>query len=128
MSVIKPGVCRRPSAIFKLAKQKKFALPLIRYRLKQYKCCFTSKELNSPVIIQFSNGGACFNAGKSLDNTNQSAAIAGAIAGANIFIHWQKPMEFLLFCTDHCTKKLLPWIDGLIEASEEHYKEHGNTL
>jgi len=85
--------------------------------------------LNSPVIIQFSNGGAAFNAGKSLDNTNQSAAIAGAIAGAKHIHTLAKAYGVpVILHTDHCAKKLLPWIDGLIEASEQHYKENGYPL
>ena len=89
----------------------------------------TAKQLNSPVIIQFSNGGAAFNAGKSLDNTDQAAAVAGSIAGAKHVHTMAKAYGVpVILHTDHCAKKLLPWIDGLIEASEAHYKEHGYPL
>ena len=133
MSSIKPGVATgdQVQEIFKLAKQKQFALPAVNVigSSSINAVLETSKELNSPVIIQFSNGGAVFNAGKSLDNTNQKAAIAGAIAGAK-HIHtlanaYGVPV---ILHTDHCAKKLLPWLDGLIEASEEHYKEKGYPL
>jgi fructose-bisphosphate aldolase class II len=89
----------------------------------------TAKELNAPVIIQFSNGGGVFNAGKGLDNGGQSAAIAGSIAGAHHVHTMAKAYGIpVILHTDHCAKKLLPWIDGLIEASEEHFKEKGYPL
>jgi len=133
MSTIKPGVATgdQVQEIFKLAKQKQFALPAVNVigSSSINAVLETAKELNSPVIIQFSNGGAAFNAGKSLDNTNQSAAIAGAVAGAKHIHTLAKAYGVpVILHTDHCAKKLLPWIDGLIEASEEHYKEHGYPL
>lgn len=89
----------------------------------------TAATLNSPVIIQFSNGGAQFNAGKGLSNDGQKAAILGAVAGAK---HVHQLAEAygatVILHTDHCAKKLLPWIDGLLDASEEHYKETGKSL
>ena len=84
--MIKPGVAigDQVQEIFKLAKSKKFALPAVNEigSSSINGVLEISKELNSPVIIQFSNGGAIFNAGKGMDNSNQKAAIAGAIAGA----------------------------------------------
>ena len=133
MSLIKPGVATgdQVQEIFKLAKAKKFALPAVNVigSSSVNAVLETAKQLNSPVIIQFSNGGAAFNAGKSLDNTDQAAAIAGSIAGAK-HVHTMA-MAYgvpVILHTDHCAKKLLPWIDGLIEASEAHYKEHGYPL
>ena len=133
MSVIKPGVATgdQVQEIFKLAKAKKFALPAVNVISSSSVNAVleTAKELNSPVIIQFSNGGAAFNAGKSLDNTDQAAAIAGSIAGAQHVHSMAKAYGVpVILHTDHCAKKLLPWIDGLIEASEAHYKEHGYPL
>ncbi len=133
MSSIKPGVATgdQVQEIFKLAKQKQFALPAVNVigSSSINAVLETSKELNSPVIIQFSNGGAVFNAGKSLDNTNQNAAIAGAVAGAKHIHTLAKSYGVpVILHTDHCAKKLLPWIDGLIEASEDHYKSHGFPL
>ncbi|MDG2344139.1 MAG: class II fructose-bisphosphate aldolase [Flavobacteriales bacterium] len=133
MSSIKPGVATgdQVQEIFKLAKEKQFALPAVNVigSSSINAVLETSKELNSPVIIQFSNGGAVFNAGKSLDNTNQNAAIAGAIAGAKHIHTLAKAYGVpVILHTDHCAKKLLPWLDGLIEASEEHYKEKGYPL
>ncbi len=86
----------------------------------------TAKEVNSPVIIQFSNGGGTFMAGKSIDNTDQKAAIAGSLSGA---MHVHRLAELygvtVIMHTDHCAKKLLPWVDGLIDASEKHFETHG---
>ena len=117
--------------VFKLAKEKAFALPAVNVIGSNTinAVLETSAELNSPVIIQFSNGGAQFNAGKGLSNHDQSAAIAGAIAGAK---HIHEMAEAygasVILHTDHCAKKLLPWIDGLLEASETYYRQYGKSL
>ena len=133
MNLIKPGVAtgNEVQEIFKLAKIKDFALPAVNVISSSSinAVLETAKELNAPVIIQFSNGGAIFNAGKGLDNENQSAAIAGAIAGAKHVHTMSKAYGVpVILHTDHCAKKLLPWLDGLIEASEINYKEKGYPL
>ena len=117
--------------IFKLAKAKNFALPAANVTGSNTinTVLETAKELNAPVIIQFSNGGAYFNAGKGLSNDNQKAAIAGAVAGAKHIHLMAKAYEIpVILHTDHCAKKLLPWIDGLLDASETYYKAHGVPL
>jgi len=87
------------------------------------------KEVNSPVIIQFSNGGAHFYAGKSLNNDDFKASIAGAISAAK-HIHLMAEIYGVpvILHTDHAAKKLLPWIDGLLDAGEKHFKEFGKPL
>ncbi len=130
---IKPGVATGDEVqqIFKLAKEKSFALPAVNVVGSNSinTVLETAKELNSPVIIQFSNGGAQFNAGKGLSNENQKAAIAGAVAGAK---HVHELAEAygvpVILHTDHCAKKLLPWIDGMLDASEKHFAETGKSL
>lgn len=130
---IKPGVAtgQQVQAIFNLAKEKGFALPAVNVVGSNTinSVLETAKDLNSPVIIQFSNGGAQFNAGKGLSNEGQQAAIKGAITGAK---HINELAEVygvtVILHTDHCAKKLLPWIDGLLDASEKHYKETGKPL
>ncbi|WP_457616690.1 class II fructose-bisphosphate aldolase [Lutibacter sp.] len=117
--------------IFQLAKAKNFALPAVNVVGSNTinTVLETAKELNSPVIIQFSNGGAQFNAGKGLSNENQKAAIAGAIAGAKHIHLLAKAYDIpVILHTDHCAKKLLPWIDGLLDAGEQFYKENGIPL
>ena len=133
MSMIKPGVATGDDVqkIFKLAKDKGFALPAVNVigSSSINGVLETAKELNAPVIIQFSNGGAVYNAGKGLSNENQKAAIAGSIAGAKHVHEMSKAYDIpVILHTDHCAKKLLPWIDGLIEASEKHYAEYGHSL
>ena len=117
--------------VFALAKEKKFALPAVNVigNNTVNTVLETAAELNSPVIIQFSNGGAIFNAGKSLDNTDQKSAIAGAVAGAK-HIHELAAVygASVILNTDHCAKKLLPWIDGLLDAGEKFYAETGKSL
>lgn len=88
----------------------------------------TAKKVNSPVIIQFSNGGAKFYAG-GLDDTNFKAAIAGAISGAkHVHLMAEAYGVPVILHTDHAAKKLLPWIDGLLDAGEQFFKETGKPL
>ncbi|MCL4163422.1 UNVERIFIED_CONTAM: hypothetical protein GTU68_044644, partial [Idotea baltica] len=88
-----------------------------------------AREANSPIIIQFSNGGSSFMAGKGLSNEDQKAAILGGVSGAlhvhNVAEHYGVPV---LLHTDHCAKKLLPWVDGLMDASKKHFDTHGKPL
>jgi fructose-bisphosphate aldolase class II len=130
---IKPGVATgyEVQEIFKLAKEKAFALPAVNVVGSNTinTVLETAKELNSPVIIQFSNGGAQFNAGKGLSNEGQKAAIAGAVAGAkHIHLLAEAYGVPVILHTDHCAKKLLPWIDGMLDASEEHFAQTGKPL
>ena len=130
---IKPGVAtgKEVQAIFDYAKANNFALPAVNVIGSDTinGVLETARDLNAPVIIQFSNGGAQFNAGKGLSNDGQQAAIAGAIAGAK---HVHTLAEAygvpVILHTDHCAKKLLPWIDGLLDASEKHFEETGKSL
>ncbi len=89
----------------------------------------TAREVNSPVMIQFSSGGAVFFAGKGLSNEGQKAAILGGISGA---MHVHNMAEAygvpVVLHTDHCAKKLLPWVDGLLDAGEKFYEEKGYPL
>ncbi|WP_026837746.1 class II fructose-bisphosphate aldolase [Gillisia sp. JM1] len=130
---IKPGVAtgKEVQEIFKYAKEKGFALPAVNVvgSSTVNAVMETAADLNSPVIIQFSNGGSQFNAGKGLSNENQKAAIAGGVAGA-LHIHELAKAygATVILHTDHCAKKLLPWIDGLLDAGEKFYKEHGKPL
>ncbi|MEY8019591.1 class II fructose-bisphosphate aldolase [Muriicola sp. SD30] len=130
---IKPGVATGDEVqkIFAYAKEKGFALPAVNVTGSNTVNAVleTAAALNSPVIIQFSNGGSQFNAGKGLSNDGQQAAIKGAIAGAR---HIHELAEAygatVILHTDHCAKKLLPWIDGLLDASEVHFKATGKSL
>ncbi|TXD83369.1 class II fructose-bisphosphate aldolase [Subsaximicrobium wynnwilliamsii] len=130
---IKAGVAtgKEVQAIFEHAKKNNYALPAVNVIGSNTinAVLETAKSLNAPVIIQFSNGGAQFNAGKSLSNDQQKSAIAGAIAGAK-HVHLMADAYGVpvILHTDHCAKKLLPWIDGLLDASEQHFKETGKPL
>ena len=130
---IKPGVATgdEVQAIFKYAKEKGFALPAINVTGSSTinGVLETAAKLNAPVIIQFSNGGAQFNAGKGLSNVAEKSAIAGGIAGAkHIHTLAEAYGATVILHTDHCAKKLLPWIDGLLDASEKHFAETGKPL
>ena len=133
MCQIKSGVATGDEVqkIFNLAKEKKFALPAVNVIGSNSinGVLETAASLNAPVIIQFSNGGAIFNAGKGLSNENQNAAIKGAIAGAKHVHELSKSYNIpVILHTDHAAKKLLPWIDGLLNASENHFQSNGKSL
>lgn len=130
---IKPGVATgdEVQAIFQHAKKHGYALPAVNVTGSSTvnSVMETAAKLNSPIIIQFSNGGASFNAGKGLSNTNEQSAILGGIAGA-LHIHTLAEAygATVILHTDHCAKKLLPWIDGLLDASEKHFAQTGKPL
>ena len=88
-----------------------------------------ARKNDAPIIIQFSSGGSQFYAGKGLDNTDFKAAIAGAVSGA---FHTRTLAEQygipVILHTDHCAKKLLPWVDGLVAASQRYFEDHGEPL
>ena len=133
MKSIKGGVATGDEVqkIFCLAKEKKFALPAVNVIGSNTinGVLETASSLNAPVIIQFSNGGAIFNAGKGLSNENQNAAINGAIAGARHVHELSKAYNVpVILHTDHAAKKLLPWIDGLLNASEKNFELTGKSL
>ncbi|KAG2221409.1 hypothetical protein INT45_012660 [Circinella minor] len=117
--------------VFEYAREQKFAIPAIN-------CTSTStinaaleaaRDIKSPIIIQFSNGGAAFIAGKGLSNKNQEASIIGAVAGAQYVRTVAKAYGIpVIIHSDHCAKKLLPWFDGMLAADEEYFKANGEPL
>jgi fructose-bisphosphate aldolase, class II len=130
---IKPGVVTGDDLrkLFTIAKREQFAIPSVNVvgSSSVNAVMEAAKEKNAPVMIQFSNGGAIFNAGKGISNENQQAAIAGAVIGAKA-IHELAPLYgvHVVLHTDHAAKKLLPWIDGLLDAGEKYYQENGKPL
>ncbi|KAH0487374.1 MAG: hypothetical protein KVP17_001903 [Porospora cf. gigantea B] len=117
--------------LFNYCQEHKFALPAVNVTSTSsvnavLEC---AKKINSPVIIQVSNGGAVFFAGKSLDNTNQRAAILGSIAMAHhVNIMAEAYGVPVVLHTDHCARKLLPWLEGCLDANEAHFSMHGKPL
>ena len=117
--------------LFSYAKSQGFALPAVNCTGTNSvnAALETAAVMDSPVIIQFSNGGAAFYAGKSLSNDGQRAAVAGAVAGAMHIHHLAEQYGVhVMIHTDHCAKKLLPWMDGLLDAGEAYFKTHGKPL
>lgn len=132
-TVAAPGVVTGDAVneIFRLAKAEGFALPAVNVVNSNSVNAVleAARAVNSPVIIQFSNGGGAFFAGKSLPNDKQQAAILGSIAGAR-YVHavaeaYGVPV---ILHTDHAARKLLPWIDALLEASRRQFEETGKPL
>jgi len=131
--VVKPGVVTGDDVqkVFEIAKRNEYAIPAVNVvgTNSVNAVIEAAKQVNSPVIIQFSNGGAVFFAGKGLSNENQKAAIAGAVSGAK---HVHAMAEAygvpVILHTDHAAKKLLPWIDGLLDEGEKHFEQYGKPL
>ncbi len=130
---VKPGVLTGDDVqeVLRIAKENAYALPAVNIigSHSANAVMETAREVNSPVIIQLSNGGAAFYAGKSVSNDGQQAAIIGGVAAAK---HIHTMAEYygvaVILHTDHAAKKLLPWIDGLLEASEKNFAETGRPL
>lgn len=117
--------------LFTIAKQDQYALPAVNVvgTNSVNAVLESARVVNSPVMIQFSNGGAIFWAGKGLPNTNDQSAVTGAIIGAKHVHHLAELYEVpVVLHTDHAAKKLLPWIDALIKYGEKHFKEYGKPL
>ena len=132
-NIIKSGVATgdEVQAIFQLAKEKGFALPAVNVTSSSTVngVMETAAKLNAPAIIQFSNGGCLYFAGKALTNENEKAAILGGVAGAkHVHALAEAYGATVILHTDHCAKKLLPWIDGLLDAGEQFFKETGKPL
>jgi fructose-bisphosphate aldolase class II len=131
--LIKSGVATgdQVQAIFQLAKEKGFALPAVNVTSSSTVngVMEAAAKLNAPAIIQFSNGGCMYFAGKALSNENEKAAIIGGIAGAkHVHALAEAYGATVILHTDHCAKNLLPWIDGLLDAGEQFFKETGKPL
>lgn len=133
LDVIKPGVVwgKELMELFRIAKENGFAIPAVNVvgTNSVNAVLEAAKVVNSPVMIQFSNGGGQFYAGKGLPNEHQEASIAGSISGA-MHIHQVAEMYGVpvIIHTDHAAKKLLPWIDGLLEAGEKYFAQYGKPL
>jgi fructose-bisphosphate aldolase class II len=137
MSALKDGIPAgvvtgdQVQEIFAQAKANQFALPAANVvgTNSVNAVLETARDVNSPVILQFSSGGSIFFAGKGLDNSNHQATIAGGISGAH-HVHQVAALygARVILHTDHSARKLLPWIDGLLDAGEAFYKVHGLPL
>ncbi|OBW65005.1 MAG: Monooxygenase [Aureobasidium pullulans] len=117
--------------LFKYAQEKKFAIPAINCTSSSTVVASleAARDNKAPIILQVSQGGAAYFAGKGVDNKNQEASIAGSIAAAH-YIRAVAPAYGIpvVLHTDHCAKKLLPWLDGMMEADEAFFKQNGTPL
>ncbi len=133
MSKFKTGVIfgEELGEVFNDAKENNYALPAVNVTNTSTvnSVLETAAKLNSPVIVQFSSGGCQFFSGKGLSNEDHQSAIAGGISGA-MHVHQMAEMYGVtaILHTDHCARKILPWIDGLLDAGEEFYQMHGKPL
>ena len=133
LDIVEPGVIfgEDVQKVYDYAKKEGFAIPAVNVvGTDSINAILESAaKVNSPVIIQFSNGGASYYAGKGLSNENEKAAVIGAISGA---IHTHMMAEaygvVVILHTDHAAKKLLPWIDALLDAGEGYFESQGKPL
>lgn len=131
--VVKPGVVTGDDVqkVFQVARENNFALPAVNcVNTDTINAVIeTAAKVRSPVVVQFSNGGAQFMAGKGLKLEGQESAVLGAISGAkHVHLVAEKYGVPVLVHTDHCAKKLLPWVDGLLDAGEAHFARTGKPL
>ena len=133
LDYVKPGVLcgDELNTLFEICKDEGFALPAVN--------CVNTESVNgvleaaarvkSPVIIQFSNGGAAFFAGKGLKTDKGRGDVIGAVCGAH-YVHRAAEAYGIpvVLHTDHCAKKLLPWLDGMLDAGEKHHRDTGRPL
>ncbi|KAF7562026.1 hypothetical protein G7046_g2101 [Stylonectria norvegica] len=117
--------------LFEYARENKFAIPAVNVTSSStvVAALEAARDAKAPIILQFSQGGAAYFAGKGVSNTDQAASIAGAVAGAS-YIRAIAPTYNIpvVLHTDHCAKKLLPWLDGMLDADEAYFKVHGEPL
>ena len=133
LSIVPAGVLSGENTrkLMEYAKENKFAIPAINVTSSSIvnACLEAARDINSPIILQISQGGAAYFAGKGIANDKQQASIAGAVAAAH-FIRSIAPIYGVpvILHTDHCAKKLLPWMDGMLDADEAYFKEHNEPL
>jgi len=118
-------------ALFKIARENHFAIPSVNVTGTNTANAVleTARDVDSPIIIQLSNGGSAFFCGKGISNSGQKASALGAVAAAH-YIRQVAP-HYGVIClvhTDHCAKKLLPWLDGCLDASEQYFSKVGEPL
>ncbi|KAH7127675.1 fructose-bisphosphate aldolase [Dactylonectria macrodidyma] len=117
--------------LFEYAREKQFAIPAVNVTSSSTVVATleAARDAKSPIILQFSQGGAAYFAGKGVSNTDQAASIAGSVAAAH-YIRSIAPTYGVpvVLHTDHCAKKLLPWLDGMLDADEAYFKANGEPL
>ncbi|MCH2084126.1 MAG: class II fructose-bisphosphate aldolase [Saprospiraceae bacterium] len=129
----RPGVLHgeEVTELFKYANENNFALPAVNVvgTDSVNAVLETARDVNSPVIVQFSHGGSSFYAGKGISNDGQKASILGGVSGAN-HVHTMAEAYgvTVILHTDHCAKKILPWVDGLLTFGEKFYEKNGYPL
>ena len=130
---LKPGVLTGNALqdVFEYCKSVQAALPAVNVigSNSVNASLAAAREANSPIIVQFSNSGGLFFGGKTLNNDGQKASIAGSVAGAHFVRSIAEAYGVpVILHTDHCSKKLLPWVEGLIDVSAKYYEKHGEPL
>lgn len=129
----RPGVLTgdEVTEVFNDAIDKQYALPAVNVigTDSVNAVLETAREVNSPVIIQFSNGGGAFYAGKGLKNDNQQASVLGAVSGAEHIHRLAEAYNVpVIIHTDHCAKNIIAWMDGMLTEGEKYFERTGKPL
>ncbi|KAL5532095.1 FBA1 [Sanghuangporus sanghuang] len=115
--------------VFEYAREHKFAIPNVTSSSTANAVLEAARDIKAPIIIQVSQGGSAYYAGKGLSNDGQKASITGAIAAAHHVRTVAKEYGVpVILHSDHCAKKLLPWFDGMLEADKAYFAQHGEPL
>ncbi|KZW02790.1 fructose-bisphosphate aldolase [Exidia glandulosa HHB12029] len=133
LDIVKPGVLTGDETrkVFEYARKNQFAIPAINVTSSSTANAVleAARDVKAPIILQVSQGGAAYFAGKGLNNDQQQASITGAVAAAHHIRTVAKAYGVpVILHSDHCAKKLLPWFDGMLDADEAYFKEHGVPL
>jgi len=117
--------------LFNYAREHGFAIPAVNCTSSSTinAALEAARDVKAPLILQLSQGGSAFYAGKGLSNDGQRASILGAVSAAHHVRAVAKDYGIpVVLHSDHCAKKLLPWFDGMLKADEEYFKVHGEPL
>jgi fructose-bisphosphate aldolase class II len=133
LDVVKPGVLlgKDVDKVFEVARKEGFAIPAVNVTNSSTinAALLAAKEVNSPIIIQVSHGGSAFFAGKGIDNSDHRASILGAkVMAEQVHILAKEYGVPVMVHSDHCAKKLLPWLDGMLKLDKEHVKKTKKPL
>ncbi|KAF9268434.1 fructose-bisphosphate aldolase [Marasmius fiardii PR-910] len=133
LEIVPAGVLTGENVIkvFDYAKEHKFAIPAINVTSSSTANAVleAARDIKAPIILQVSQGGSAYFAGKGLANDKQQASITGAVAAAHHIRTVAKAYGVpVILHSDHCAEKLLPWFDGMLKADEEYHKQHGEAL
>lgn len=132
MTSLKPGVVTGKDylALVKAAKEGKYALPAVNViSTGTINAVLEAAAKNkADVIVQLSNGGAEFYAGKGMPDSFQAKVLGAVSAAHHVHLLAEQYGVCVILHTDHANKKLVPWVEALLTHGEEYFKKNGKPL